>query len=79
MPPATFANGKRTSCLACGSAAQDVSLSWPFFSTVDNLVRMMLLEHDQTGEETKEICKLSNEFIPPVDACDLYAAPLGAP
>jgi len=60
------------------TAAKNASLSWPSFSTVENPARMMLLEHDQTGEEIKKICKLSNAFTRPAVACDLYAAPLGA-
>ena len=35
---------------------------------------MMVLEHDQTDEEIKEIRKLSKEYTMPDDACDRYAA-----
>jgi regulator of cell morphogenesis and NO signaling len=35
---------------------------------------MMVLQHDQTGDEIKKIRKLSNEFTPPADPCDLYVA-----
>jgi regulator of cell morphogenesis and NO signaling len=49
-------------------------VSWPPFGTVENPIRMMVLEHDQTDEEIKEIRKLSKEYTPPTDACDRYAA-----
>ena len=49
-------------------------VSWPQFGTVENPIRMMVLEHDQTDEEIKEIRKLSKEYTPPADASDRYAA-----
>ena len=49
-------------------------VSWPPFGTVENPIRMMVLEHDQTDEEIKEIRKLSKEYTPPADACDRYTA-----
>ena len=35
--------------------ATEAPVSWPPFGTVENPIRMMVLEHDQTGEELKEI------------------------
>ena len=56
------------------AVVRKASVSWPPFGTVENPIRMMLLEHDQTDEELKEIRKLSKEYTPPADACDHYAA-----
>ena len=55
------------------AVARKASVSWPPFGTVENPIRMMVLEHDQTDEEIKEIRKLSKEYTPPTDACDRYA------
>ena len=48
------------------------------FGTVQNPVRMMMMEHDAAGEMLRELRELSNNFTPPADACvsyqTLYAA-----
>jgi regulator of cell morphogenesis and NO signaling len=49
------------------AVAQNSPVSWPPFGTVENPIRMMVLEHDQTDDELKEISKLSNGYIPPAD------------
>ena len=54
--------------------AQKASFAWPPFGTVESPIRMMVLEHDQTDEEIKEIRKLSGQYTPPADAGDRYAA-----
>lgn len=54
-------------------SAKDVSMSWPPFGTVENPIRMMVLEHVKTDDEIKQIRELSNDYTPPVDACDRYA------
>jgi regulator of cell morphogenesis and NO signaling len=46
----------------------------PPFGTVQNPVRMMVLEHDQAGEQLKEIHELSNGYEPPSDACGSFKA-----
>lgn len=56
------------------AVARKSPVSWPPFGTVGNPIRMMLLEHDQTGDELKEIRKLSNSHMPPADVCVSYAA-----
>jgi len=56
------------------AVVRKASVSWPPFGTVENPIRMMILEHDQTDEEIKEIRKLSKEYTPPDDACDRYAS-----
>ncbi|MGA2879936.1 MAG: hemerythrin domain-containing protein [Bryobacteraceae bacterium] len=50
------------------------AVSWPPFGTVENPIRMMVLEHDQTDEELKEINCLSNGYTPPADAPEGYLA-----
>jgi regulator of cell morphogenesis and NO signaling len=48
---------------------QDGPLSWPPFGSVENPIRMMVLEHDQTDQELSQIRRLSNG----------YGLPSGAP
>ncbi|MDR5729738.1 MAG: hemerythrin domain-containing protein [Terriglobia bacterium] len=52
--------------------AKDTPMSWPPFGTVENPIRMMVLEHVKTDDEIKQIRELSNDYTPPVDACDRY-------
>jgi len=52
---------------------QKTAISWPPFGTVENPIRMMVLEHDQTGEELKEIARLSNDYTPPSSGTEDYA------
>jgi len=56
------------------AVAQKSPVSWPPFGTVENPIRMMVFEHDQTDDELKEISKLSNGYMPPADVCVSYAA-----
>lgn len=48
------------------------------FGTVQNPVRMMMMEHDAAGDMLREMRQLSSDFTPPADACvsyqTLYAA-----
>lgn len=53
-------------------SAKDVSMSWPPFGTVENPIRMMVLEHVKTDDEIKQIRELSNGYTPPADAGDRY-------
>jgi regulator of cell morphogenesis and NO signaling len=50
----------------------------PFFVTVQNPVRMMMVEHDNAGEVLRQIRKLTRDFTAPTDACvsfrTLYSA-----
>jgi regulator of cell morphogenesis and NO signaling len=47
---------------------QNAPVSWPAFGTVENPIRMMVLEHDQTGQELSQIRRLSNNYTPPSGA-----------
>lgn len=42
------------------------------FGTVDNPIRMMMLEHDKAGEILRELRKLSADYKTPADACVSY-------
>ncbi|HZT68482.1 MAG TPA: iron-sulfur cluster repair di-iron protein [Terriglobia bacterium] len=42
------------------------------FGTVHNPVRMMVQEHDDAGDLTKQIRSLTRNFTPPEDACNSY-------
>lgn len=53
--------------------ARDASVSWPPFGTVENPIRIMVLEHVKTDDELNQIRKLSNDYTPPDGACDSYA------
>lgn len=50
----------------------------PFFGTVQNPIRMMMMEHDRAGEILKEIRQISGGFSVPADGCisfkTLYSA-----
>ncbi|MGH9586488.1 MAG: hemerythrin domain-containing protein [Acidobacteriaceae bacterium] len=53
-------------------AAQHAAMSWPPFGTVENPIRMMIVEHVKTDDELNQIRKLSNNFTPPDDAGGSY-------
>ncbi len=53
---------------------QGAAVSWPPFGTVENPIRMMVLEHDQTADELHEIRTLSNDFSPPAGATERLVA-----
>ncbi|MFT3904630.1 MAG: iron-sulfur cluster repair di-iron protein [Niabella sp.] len=44
----------------------------PHFGTVDNPINMMVHEHEAEGERLIKIATLTNEYNPPVDACNTY-------
>lgn len=49
-------------------------VSWPPFGTVENPIRMMVLEHDQTDDDLKAIHKLSDDYTPPSGTGESYSA-----
>lgn len=53
---------------------QKATVSWPPFGTVENPIRMMVVEHDQADKEIKEISRLSNGYTPPPGVPDSYVA-----
>jgi regulator of cell morphogenesis and NO signaling len=44
----------------------------PHFGTVENPIAMMKNEHENEGERFRMIAKLSNNYTPPIDACNTY-------
>jgi len=46
----------------------------PFFGTVKNPIRMMLLEHEVAGEKMAQMRTISFDFNTPEDACPSYRA-----
>jgi len=44
----------------------------PFFGTVQNPVRMMMIEHDTAGELLGELRRVTSGYAPPPDACVSY-------
>lgn len=44
------------------------------FGTVDNPIKMMETEHEEAGEIFKKISALTNNYTPPVGACNTYRA-----
>lgn len=46
----------------------------PFFATVKNPIRMMMLEHEVAGEKMAQLRLASMDFTAPSDACPSYRA-----
>jgi len=44
----------------------------PFFGTVNNPIRMMMMEHDAAGDMLRNIRELSSNYTPPADTCVTY-------
>jgi regulator of cell morphogenesis and NO signaling len=44
------------------------------FGTIENPIRMMMMEHDGAGEVLAELKQLSNHYTAPEDACPTYLA-----
>ncbi len=45
---------------------------FPFFGTVQNPVRMMMMEHDTVGDMLRQIREISSNFAAPPEACVSY-------
>ncbi len=50
----------------------NLSAPLPFFGTVQNPVRMMMMEHDTAGELLKEMRETALNYVPPPGACPSY-------
>src|SRR5699024_487589 len=44
----------------------------PHFGTVENPVNMMVHEHDEQGRLLQQMAELSNNYTPPINACNTY-------
>jgi regulator of cell morphogenesis and NO signaling len=49
-------------------------LKKPHFGTVNNPIKMMEDEHENAGDIFKKIKKLSNNYTPPLEACNTFKA-----
>ena len=52
--------------------AQSAPIPVPPFGTVNNPVRMMIMEHDMAGEILRELRGLTSDYTPPADGCISY-------
>jgi regulator of cell morphogenesis and NO signaling len=50
------------------------AVTWPPFGSVENPIRMMVFEHEQTGREFREIRRLSNDYAPPSGVSGIFVA-----
>lgn len=48
----------------------------PMFGTVENPVAQMKHDHDEEGERFRKIAALSDNYTPPLDACNTYRVTL---
>jgi len=48
----------------------------PVFGSAINPIRAMMVEHDTEGERFRTISGLTNNYLPPADACNTYRATL---
>lgn len=51
---------------------ENTKLEVPHFGTVENPIQMMMHEHTTEGERFRKIEELSNNYTPPLDACNTY-------
>lgn len=51
---------------------ENSEVGMPIFETVQNPIEVMMNEHEVEGERFREISELSNNYNPPVDACNTY-------
>lgn len=49
-------------------------VSWPPFGTVENPIRIMVLEHGKATGEIEEIREISGNYVPPADGDGSYTA-----
>jgi regulator of cell morphogenesis and NO signaling len=54
------------------AAANNGDVPFAPFGTVNNPVRMMMLEHDTAGEILRELRKVTSDYTPPADGCISY-------
>ncbi len=53
--------------------AKGAPISWPPFGTVENPIRIMIVEHVKTDDEIGQIRKLSNDYTAPADATESFS------
>lgn len=56
----------------CQSIMAHQAVERPVFGTVQNPVHMMVHEHNLEGDRFRRISELSNNYMPPLNACNTY-------
>ena len=56
----------------CNSKQHHQTIDKPHFGTVKNPIKMMMDEHEIEGNRFREIAALSNNYTPPLEACNTY-------
>lgn len=51
---------------------ENTTIEQPHFGTVKNPIAMMMDEHENEGERFRRISELTNDYMPPADACNTY-------
>ncbi|MFZ1496963.1 MAG: iron-sulfur cluster repair di-iron protein [Saprospiraceae bacterium] len=51
---------------------EKIKLETPHFGTIQNPIQMMMNEHSTEGDRFRKIEELSNNYTPPLDACNTY-------
>ncbi|CAM1373903.1 iron-sulfur cluster repair di-iron protein [Tenacibaculum xiamenense] len=51
---------------------EGLELEAPSFSSVQNPIKMMHIDHNDEGERFREIARLTNNYTPPKNACNSY-------
>ncbi len=51
---------------------REQTIEQPHFGTVENPIAMMKHEHENEGDRFVKIAELTNNYIPPSDACNTY-------
>ncbi|MDX2044403.1 MAG: iron-sulfur cluster repair di-iron protein [Acidobacteriota bacterium] len=54
------------------AVSNETAAPMPFFGTVQNPVRMMMMEHDTVGDLLREMRSACGNYVPPQDACFSY-------
>ena len=52
--------------------AQSAPVPFAPFGTVNNPIRMMMMEHDTAGDILRELRQLTSDYTPPADGCVSY-------
>lgn len=55
-----------------GAKPDESKVEPPFFGSIQNPISMMMEEHSIEGERFRQIEALSNQYTPPLDACNTY-------
>ncbi len=54
------------------ASSRGTAVELPHFGTVKNPIQAMMNEHENEGERFRLIAEITNQYTPPVDACNTY-------